>query len=186
MNKDERIAEYQFLIKSFIESHKNHDIENLGKLIEYVRADGVLYRDFHEENVKLLEDLLRISLDLIKDAVIYTSERPWWFIMEFYDIVFHQVRMEEYPSICADLYFELSKEVLDDKFHKFYERGSHNHMHYYGMCIYFILMADNWFASRKEEFLVLYKKLKPLIGDDPDHSEEPWVNRYKELTTNRN
>lgn len=186
MNNDERIGEYDFLTKSFTESHKNHDIESLVKLIEHVRAEGILYQDFHEKNVKLLEDLFRISLDLLKDPVIHTSDRPWWFIMEVYDIVFHQVRMEKYSAICADLYFELSKEVLDNKFHKFYGRGRPDYMHYYSMCIYFILMSDNWFAGRKKEFLVLYKKLNPLIDDEPDHLEVPWINRHKELTTNRN
>lgn len=180
MINDEKIAEYDFLVRSLTESHQNNDIENLCKLVEHVRGEGLLYQDFHEKNVNLLESLLKISLDLIRNSVIHLSNRPWWFIMEVYDIVFHQVRLKEYPVICAELYFKLSKEVLDHQFHKFYERDSE--IQSYGKCIYFILLANNWFSNRNKEFLLLYKKLEPLIGNKPDHLEEPWINRYKELT----
>lgn len=179
MTNDEKIAEYDFLVNSLTESHQNNDIENLCKLVEHVRGEGLLYQDFHDKNVMLLESLLKISLDLTTNSVIHLSDRPWWFIMEVYDIIFHQVRLKEYPAIFADLYFKLSKEILDDKFHKFYK--GYSEIQSYDKCIYFILMADNWFTNRNEEFLLLYKKLEPLIGNEPDHLEEPWINRYKEL-----
>lgn len=104
--------------------------------------------------------------------------------MEVYDIVFHQVRLDEYPAICAELYFKLSGEVMDEEFHQFYK--SDISIEAYGNCIYFIQMADNWFSKREQEFIVLYEKMKPLINDDPDHLEKPWVDRYKELNANKN
>lgn len=179
MTENEKIAEYEFLIHSLIESYQNNDMDNLCKLVSHVRSEGLLYQDFYKENLNVIENLLKISLGLIRNPVIHLSDQPWWFIKEVYDSIFHQVRLGEYPVICADLYFKLSKEVLDDQFHKFYKRGSE--IESYGVCIYFILIADNWFADRNEEFLFLYKRLEPLIGNAPDHLQEPWINRYKEL-----
>jgi hypothetical protein len=77
----------------------------------------------------------------------------------------------------------LSKEVLDEKFHKFYKADAK--IQSYGMCIYFIQMADNWFTKRESEFIALYERMKPLISDNPDDLEEPWLNRYKELKLNK-
>jgi hypothetical protein len=179
MSDDEKIAEYDFIAKSLKDFHDKGGIENLCKTVEHVRAVGMLYQDFDIKNESLLKDLLTASLDLTKQPSIYNSDRPWWFIMEVFDIVFHQVRLEKYPAICADLYFKLSKEVLDNKFHKFFERGSE--IQSYRMCIYFILRARHWFTNRKEEFLLLFPRLEPLIAEQPDHLKKPWINRYQEL-----
>jgi hypothetical protein len=184
MTNDESLKEYNSLIKNFIQNGARDDLDHLCELVEHVRGQGILYQDFPEKNATLLELLLRTSLDLMKSPLIYSSDKPWWFIREVYDIIFHQVRLGEYPSICAELYFQLSKDVLDEKFHKFYERNST--VPSYGMCVYFIQMADGWFADREKEFLIVFQKMKPLFGEEPDHLEEPWLNRYQKLNINNN
>lgn len=179
MDNDEKRAEYDTLINDFTECRRNNDIEKLCELVEYVRGQGILYQDFPKKNAELLDLLLRTSLDLTRDPSICTLDKPWWFVMEVYDIVFHQVRWGEYPSICADLYFELTHEVLNEKHYKLYKTDSS--VESYGMCVYFILMANNWFATRERDFFALYEKLKPIMSEEPDHLEEPWVKRYREL-----
>jgi hypothetical protein len=179
MSDDQRSIEYISLIDGFSKSLSEYAIDHLCQLIELVRGEGRLYGDFSEKNAELLELILSTSFEVVRSPLIYTSLKHWWFLEEVYDTVFHQVRLAEYPAKCAELYFMLSCEVLDEKFHKFY--NSDDKIDSYGMCVYFIQMADGWFASRDSEFKAIFKKMQPLFSSGPDHLEEPWLNRYKAL-----
>jgi hypothetical protein len=183
MSIDERLTEYKGLMNGIVVCRQSHDIKCLCEMVEYIRGQGILYQDFPEKNAALLEELLRISLDLISSPLIKLSDSPWWFIMEVYDIEFHQVYLEKYPPICADLFFKLLVQVLDEKFHNFYKSAN---MPSYGMCIYFIQMAYGWFTQREQEFLDLYVRMESLISNNPDDLEEPWLKRYKELNASKN
>jgi hypothetical protein len=165
---------YNSLMEDFKKFQSSQEIEKLTELVEYVRGEGILYNDFPKQNAELLELLLKISLELTDNSEIFTSSLCWFFIEEVYDIVLHQVRLSEYPSEHAILYFELTKNVLNPKFHKLYGDGNES-IFSYGRCIYFILMAYSWFSEREKEFLAIYELMKPLIGDEPDHLEYPWV-----------
>lgn len=174
MINEKRLIEYEYLIKSLSDSGNNNDLDRLCDLVEHVRAEGILYQDFHKENAILIEILLKNCINLLKETIIDKTNRSWWFISEVYDIIFHQVRLKEYPPICTTLYFELSKEVLESKFHRFWRD---NDIPSYRKCVYFIQMAYQWFANRNEEFLVLYKNMKPLISEKIDDLEDPWINK---------
>lgn len=184
MTNNERLADYDSLRNGFAHAQARHDAKGLCELIEFVRSEGVLYQDFVQKNTEILELLLRISLDLIKNSAFNTRYESWKFTEGVYDIVFHQVRLEEYSSGCAELYFKLSNEVLRETFHVFY--AGDNRIEPYGMCVYFIQMAYGWFTDREQEFLALYNRMKTLIGEKPGDLEEPWSDRYKELNAARN
>ena len=143
---------YNSLTKDFKKFQSGQEIEKLCKLVEYVRAEGILYYDFPKQNAELLELLLKISIELTDNSDIFKSVVCWFVIEEVYDIIFHQVQLHEYPSEHSILYFELTKRVLNPKFHKLY-RDSNENIASYGICIYFIQMAFRWFSDREKKFL---------------------------------
>lgn len=173
-------ARYTALTDLFTQSHRQNDLNQLGILIERVRAEGVLYPDYQEQQGALVERILQIALDLVKGPLVLDSPEPWWFINQVYDVVFHQVQLAEYPPVCARLYLALSLEVLHPRFHPFHNDPAKSAYHYRN--VYFIQMSG-WFFNRKDDFLALHEPMSRLIGDGKDDLEEDWMDRYRQFTS---
>ncbi|SFM90173.1 hypothetical protein SAMN05428949_1228 [Chitinophaga sp. YR627] len=174
--------EIDYLILNIRKAHEKNDLEALGDLAEYARAHGVFYRDFEEKLAELFGLLLNISLDLLRSPLIFKSEKIWWFIDKCYDIHFHQIRLAEYPPETAKLFFTLTKAVLQPEFHKLDESDSEQYIYWYSTCVYFIIMVDHWFSTRRDEFLELYALLQPWVRNGKNgHLIEYWMESYNEF-----
>jgi hypothetical protein len=175
--------EFDYLIQNLRKAHQTNDLEMLGDLVEYARTEGIFYLDFEEKHAKLFNLLLTISLDLLHSPLVFQSNKLWWFIAECYDIHFHQIRLEEYPSDTATLFFELTRNVLQPDFHKLdLEKGSA--LYWYSTCIYFITMRANWFSSKWNEFFELYTLLQPWTRNAlEDDLIASWIESYDKFTS---
>jgi|GEM_PF-5906830 len=119
------------LISVLQESFKKTDVEQLCLIVEHIRSHGLLYADYDSRQSILVETLLEISIALVKEPNFAVSNQSWLFVHITYDIIFHQVRLEEYPSSCANLYFYLSKDVLDEAHQHLLKTNWHYEMSVY-------------------------------------------------------
>lgn len=168
------ILDKRFLINALEKYHQKEAIIHLDILIEFIRAEYILC-EISEAN-ELLSLLLKISLDLIRKPQVFQNWLLMWCVGNVYDIIFHQVWWENYPDDLAIQYFELSSELLAEKFHHLYKNDKVV-CHYY-RCIYFIEMKGRWFATRKEEFLTLWNKFQTFS----DYSlNKRWLEYYQKI-----
>src|SRR3954465_7549951 len=100
----QQLEEFDYLIRNLRDAHQKNDLEILGNIIEYARAQGIFYTDFKEKHAELFNLILNISLGLLQSPIVFKSSKLWWFIAECYDIHFHQIRLDEYPSETAVLF----------------------------------------------------------------------------------
>jgi hypothetical protein len=153
-------TEDSFFLTNALRRHvEKNEVPSLCLIVEYVRAEGVLYQDYTEQHSKFLEIALSTATWLLNDFVRVSDGSTFFYINTLYDLIFHQVRLEEYSSYCASLYFKLSLELLDSKYYRYLNEKNDD----YHFCIYFIDMAHDWFSKRQEEFLVIKQKVDVFI-----------------------
>ncbi|SEW24754.1 hypothetical protein SAMN05428988_3560 [Chitinophaga sp. YR573] len=158
------------------------EYRNLASLTEALRSNGFFYFDYIEEFGIALEIMLRQAISVFDNGELFSDHSLLWLPCGIYDIIFHQIRLLEYPPICSKLYFELSNRILDSKFMPLYEFEKDSYAPY-SQCLYFIEMADNWFADRGNEFLILWKKIDAQIrlGIGYPWLEDIWPATYMEF-----
>ncbi len=132
---EDTIAEYEHLIRSFEEAQKRQDLKELNVLIEYIRAEGLFYADYHQHQLALVNLIFAISHELLKNPAAQNSDELWWFIRQFYDVLFHQVRLTDYPVTSTKHYEELTNEIKE--FH-FENPTKESAVSVYNDCIYFV------------------------------------------------
>lgn len=162
---------------------EKHEYRNMSSLAEIIRAEGVLYFDYVEGFDLLLKTLLEQSITIFDNGSVFNDNEILQLPSTVYDIIFHQVNFAEYPPVCFDLYFELSKRVLDDRFISLYylkNKGSW----YYSQCLYFINMASGEFLQKPAKFIEIWNLMEKQIKKDGKLNwlKEYWYAAYLELT----
>ncbi|MBS0029872.1 hypothetical protein ACTJJ0_20535 [Chitinophaga sp. 22321] len=168
----------------FLRLHgEKKDILNLALLAEITRAEGYFYYHDHYDNAASCGDIVALflteAIELLNNGDVLNNLLIMWYISTVYDIIFHQVWLEEYPPLCASLYFQLSNRMLDPEWIPLYNITRH-----YYHSLYFIDMAHHWFGKRPEEFMILSNKLISGIKDGlrNKHDYASWFDTYAELT----
>ncbi|NSL89253.1 hypothetical protein ECE50_020595 [Chitinophaga sp. Mgbs1] len=170
----------QALIQIIQQHAENKEYRNLAALAELLRSGGFFYFDYIEEFASILEMMLLQAVKVFDEEEVFKDHNVLWLPHTLYDIIFHQIGFDEYPPSCFELYFELSKRVLDPYFMRHYESGNNWS---YNQCLYFIDMADHKFAKKPEYFFKLWELIEPQIknGSEFRWDDEYWPTTYKEL-----
>ena len=165
-----------------IEKHaKLKKYRHLACLAEFLRGEGFFYFDYIDEFATLLEMLLQQSIAVFETGDVFNDEFILWLPLSVYDLIFHQIRFDEYPQICSKLYFDLSKTALNDRFKPLYKSSCYN------QCLYFIDMASHRFLERPDEFLELWRMIERQIDEGKGYawSEENWPAAYGEFVNDQ-
>ena len=168
----------------FKETIHDGNIIYLAFLIEFARAQGFFYSDDEIEKEELLEIILLQALTLIENQPIENCHLSLWYILEVFDIIFHQINFTNFPEKFADLYFKLCTNLLDINF--YVSQQNKNIQWLYDGCLYFLEMADGWFASRPKEFIFLWKQIESQINKTGGYAWEDdyWPAKYRALSIN--
>lgn len=170
----------QALIQLIQQHVGKKEYRNLTALSELLRSDGFFYFDYTEEFGTILEMMLLQAIAVFDSGEVFNDQYVLWLPRGLYDLIFHQIRFEEYPPICFELYFELSKRLLDPHFISLFESDYDGS---YSQSLYFIDMSDHVFAKKPEKFFVLWHLIEPQIKDGRGFHwvEEHWPTAYAEL-----
>ncbi len=172
-----------YLLRIFQLHAKNNDLANLAFLIEYVRGQGFFYHDYVDVYGDILALILSEAVAMTENPSVFDDASILFYIVQTYDTIFHQVRLSEYPDKCSALYFELTTRLLDTRFLKIHD--NENVAYNYSFCLYFIGMADNWFSTRKDEFLKLWKKIeaKKDVEKIYVYFKDDWPDLYVQMSS---
>lgn len=166
----------QILIRIIQQHISNKEYSHLAALAEYLRGKGFFYFDYVDEMGTMLELMLSQAITIFDNEEVLRDHHLIWLPHGLYDLIFHQIRFEEYPPVCFELYFEMSKRVLDPHFMPLYEVDQDWS---YSMCLSFIDKADYEFAKEPAYFFQLWKLIQK--GNVFQWNENNWPDTYKEL-----
>jgi hypothetical protein len=157
---------------------KNNDLINLDALAEFTRGEGYFYIDYMPLHADIIVLMLSKALQLLEDSSAFSNWRIMRFVSTIYDIFFHQISLEEYPEVCAVLYFKLSKKILDPEWTPLYHTNWG-----YSQCVYFLQMAVYWFRKRENEFLILWQKIESQMNEGTGllWEDRYWPEAYREM-----
>ena len=163
-----------FILNILQKNIDDKHIPTLDLVVEYIRRNGLLY----DQDSELLHALLTIGISIVESEKIFDDYFPSYIISQIYDIVFHQVSFSEELEKNKILYFNLTNQMLDKKFHELYHKEEG-----FEHAIYFIMMTDGWFETRKEEFLILWEKIQYYLLDYGlnDSFSKDWIKAHEEL-----
>lgn len=170
------------LIQLLDKYHQDDKLYYLSVLIEDIRGSAVLYYDEDETlfNHRLLKKMLQISLELLENPLVFTSNRPSNFIHKVYDIIFHKVRFDEYSDEHLELFFKLSSQALEPKYQKLAENSVTANE--YEFILYFIEMTGySRFIDHPKKLIEIAEKLIPLL--DVQDEIDKWTAIYKQFKT---
>ncbi|OMP75380.1 hypothetical protein [[Flexibacter] sp. ATCC 35208] len=178
---EEIIKQNSHILIQIIRQHaENKEYRNLANLAELLRGECFFCYDYIEEWGTILEMMLLQAIVVFESEEVFRDHHILWLPHTLYDLIFHQISFGEYPPSCFELYFKLSKRVLDPYFMRLYESDKNWS---YSQCLYFIEGASRSFAMQPEKFLELWALIEPQIKKDNGYYwlDEYWPTTYKEL-----
>ena len=174
----------RLLLPLILEHVERKEYINLALLAELIRGHGIFYWTYIKEYGYALEHMLHQAIYLLDTDIVWKDRSIMWFVQSLYDTIFHQVNLNDWPEGCAILYFKLSDKILEPQFMALYELKYIGES--YSQALYFIDMANEWFAGRKQEFLILWKKIEEQIRIRSGYKWDDawWPNSYNKLRIN--
>lgn len=162
-----QIEEIQKMVPDFV----LHQLEaNLTKLniwvlhllVDFVRAGCSPSAKLE----KTIEVLLKLCFKVLEFYEELEENDPLFFISQTYETIWH-AGLDDDPEDLYQLYFDLTCALLSDKY--FALDHEHNQNRYRDSVVYWIMMSDQHFTRDKEDFQVIFDRLKknPLVDDDP-------------------
>lgn len=170
----------QSLIQIIRQHSENKEYRNLAALAELLRGKGFFYCDYIEEFGSILEMMLSEAVTVFDNEEVFKDPMVLWLPHALYDLIFHQISFDEYPPSCFELYFELSKRVLNPYFMPLYRNGNDWS---YQQCLYFIEAACRRFEEKTEYFFQLWELIELQIekGNEYIWLDEYWPTTYREI-----
>ncbi|RFS20503.1 hypothetical protein DVR12_18210 [Chitinophaga silvatica] len=131
--------------------NSTNDISALNIIAEYLRMRGSFYNVYPESSA-ILELMLSTGIQLANHYILDPNDSLTPYLTTLYDIIFHQIRFEEYSLNVRKLFFQLNILILD------IELLQYKNTRVYSGRMFFLSTTNFEYKSYKEEFLVLYNK----------------------------
>ena len=165
-----------FMGKYLEQNLQKPNLRQLDILVEFMRGHG-----FPSEQ-GLFTLLVKICHKLLQSQLVFEHWRAMWIIRQYSKTSFHQGGGSEEGN---QPFFELTSKILDKKYYCLAD--NENAEHNYQSCIYFILMASEWFKDEKEEFMVIWDKLQPFTEQQRVYYYlfQDWTDSYEELSADK-
>jgi hypothetical protein len=142
--EEERATIENAILLLIITHAEKKEYRSLGMMGEYLRAHGHFYWDATPVMCETLQLLLQLANEIIDNGEVFRDPYVLCLANSVYDIVFHQIRFEEYELICETLYNQLTAKIEDEKFVQSWQDAKKNFVGewfpdgYYEQCDYFI------------------------------------------------
>jgi len=142
--EEERTANENTILQILISDAEKKQYRSLCTMAEYLRGSGHFYWDTTPVMSKTLQLLLQQANETIDNGEVFRDPHVLCLASSVYDIVFHQIRFEEYELICETLYNQLTVKIADGEFVRSWQDAKRNFAGewfpdgYYEDCHYFI------------------------------------------------
>lgn len=151
------------------------DIWVLHILVDFVRTGCSPSAKFE----KTLDILLILCFRVLESYKEIEAHDPFYFISQTYETIWH-TGLEHYDGDLYRLYFDLTYELLDDKY--FVIEDEENQDRYSNSVFYWILMSNYHFRQDPHDFKEIFSRLKQNPNyRSSDHLIKRWEEYYEEV-----